>query len=428
VSDVPCDLAAEAAVLGAMLLDAAAVPEACEHVTAADFWRGSHRTVFEAVTSLHQSGADVDAVTVADELGRRGQLDAVGHTLPTDLLAACPTAATVGLYARIVADRAARRRTIDAARALASAAGDMTVDVDAAVSDATERLAAGRGAGPVVQAGLGDAALGLVDGDPQPYGWPAPWPPLATAWRIVPGWVHVVIGWPSHGKSAVCDALVVGLAADHGVASLVWSPEGAPSARHLLRMATIRAGVTLTSPAAAVESVAWVEQHVAWVDHDRRTTLPRVLAAADAHAARHRLDVVVVDPFTSLDKWDADAGEPWDRMLNRHLTRLQRWARARRVAVVVVAHPKQRDRFASGLQPVCTSSDIAGGAMWANQIDSLVSVWRDSQGVSRPKERVDVHVQKVRDDGLGGQMGRCGELVRLASGRYAPLSRLREVV
>lgn len=428
--DVPRDLTAERTVLGAMMLDATAVAAAGEIVGAGDFYRGAHRTVYEAIRAMFEAGRDVDPVTVADELARRGHLaDAGGREALADMMHAAPAAAVCARHAEIVADHATRRRVVEQADALRSAALDPSCDVDSAVSDATERLSASRGSGQAVVSGLVDAGLAALEHD-GPYGWGAPWPVLSEAWRIVPGWVHGIAGWRSAGKSALVDALVVGLAAEHDVAALVWSPEGAPSAEHMVRLASIRAAAWLRDPGEAVEPMQWVDERVHWIDHERRRTIPQILAAADAYAVRRPLHALVIDPFTSLDKFDADPGEPWDRMLNRSLTRLQGWARARCVAVLVVIHPKQRDRLADGTLPVCTSNDLHGGAMWGNQLDSLVSVWRDEQAIRRAREVVDVHVQKVRHDGKGGQMGTRVSLRRHADkgGRYYRDSHLEAVM
>jgi len=337
-------------------------------------------------------------------------------------LAAVPAGATGPHHARRVAHLAHRRRVAEAGQTLAQSAEDLSVDVDDAVAEATDRLAHQRRVGAVVDPDrLVDEALTALDRGDAPLGWGAPWRPAELAWRIVPGWLHVVIGHRSAGKSALVDALLVGLVEEHDVRPLLWSPEGAPSGEHLLRLAQIQAGRVLRDGASAVQHCAWAAERVRWMDHESHTTTAQILAAADAHRTRHRLDVLVVDPFTSVDKFQGD--EPWDRMLNRNLSRLQGWARSRSVAVVVIAHPKQRDRLPSGVRPVATDADIHGGIMWGNQTDSLVSVWRDEQGVTRPAEQVDVHVQKVRHDGPGGLMGRKVTLQRDGVGRYHPVLR-----
>ena len=111
----PHNLDAEVSVLGAMLLSKDAIAEVSELVGPEDFYRGAHRTMFEATRDLYDRGEPVDAVTLADELEGRGVLESVGgHVAISDLISQVPTAANAAYYARIVADHALRRRLIDA--------------------------------------------------------------------------------------------------------------------------------------------------------------------------------------------------------------------------------------------------------------------------------------------------------------------------
>ena len=72
----PQDLTAEQSVLGAMLLSKDAIADVIESVRGTDFYRPAHETVFDAVLDLYGRGEPADAVTVAAELQRRGELAA----------------------------------------------------------------------------------------------------------------------------------------------------------------------------------------------------------------------------------------------------------------------------------------------------------------------------------------------------------------
>src|SRR4051812_28202590 len=74
----PQNLDAEESVLGAMLLSPGAISAVTEILDAGQFYRESHAKVFRACIHLFASGEPVDAITVADELEERGELDAVG--------------------------------------------------------------------------------------------------------------------------------------------------------------------------------------------------------------------------------------------------------------------------------------------------------------------------------------------------------------
>ncbi len=136
----PHNLDAEVSVLGSMLLSKDAIAEVSELVGPEDFYRGAHRTMFEAMRDLYDRGEPVDPVTLADELESRGTLDDVGGAIGiADLLAAVPTAANALYYGRIVADHALRRRLIDAGTQITRQGYDPTAGAAEAV-DASEAL------------------------------------------------------------------------------------------------------------------------------------------------------------------------------------------------------------------------------------------------------------------------------------------------
>ena len=75
----PHNLEAEESLLGAMMLSREAITAAVEaHIEAGDFYKPAHGVIYDAALSLHSRGEPIDPVTVAEELRRGGQLDALG--------------------------------------------------------------------------------------------------------------------------------------------------------------------------------------------------------------------------------------------------------------------------------------------------------------------------------------------------------------
>jgi len=110
----PHDLAAEQCVLGGMMLSKDAISDVLDVIKAHDYYRPAHQIVHEVVLDLYGRGEPADAVTVAAELTRNGNIARVGgapylHTL----IASVPTAANAGYYARIVRERAILRRLVE---------------------------------------------------------------------------------------------------------------------------------------------------------------------------------------------------------------------------------------------------------------------------------------------------------------------------
>jgi len=111
----PQNLEAEEAVLGAMLLSETAIGSVTEILDAADFYRGSHGTIYRTCLALWSKGEPVDAITLANELEERGELEQVGGASRVAELAALVSAtANVEHYARIVKETATLRGLIRA--------------------------------------------------------------------------------------------------------------------------------------------------------------------------------------------------------------------------------------------------------------------------------------------------------------------------
>ncbi|CAA9480561.1 MAG: Replicative DNA helicase (DnaB), partial [uncultured Solirubrobacteraceae bacterium] len=114
---------AEQAVLAAMLIDADAIMRAAEHVDDTMFYREGHRRIFRAMIAVTERGDVVDPLTLADELGRRGELEASGgRDYIGYLVDAVPTAANVEYHAKIVREKALLRRLIEVSTQIVSEA------------------------------------------------------------------------------------------------------------------------------------------------------------------------------------------------------------------------------------------------------------------------------------------------------------------
>ena len=133
----PQDVTAEQSVLGGMLLSKDAIADVVEILRVTDFYRPAHATVYEVATELYSKGEPADTVSVAAELHRQGSLDRIGgapylHTL----IESVPTAANAGYYAKIVAEKAIRRRLVEAGMRVTQLGYNESADAEDAVDRA----------------------------------------------------------------------------------------------------------------------------------------------------------------------------------------------------------------------------------------------------------------------------------------------------
>lgn len=224
----PQDLEAEQAVLGAMMMgDGEALADVREILRKTDFYRPAHEQIFAVIAHLHESRDPVDAVTVANELGRRGELLRVGggpylHTL----LAAVPIAANAGWYAEIVKEKAALRKTEEAfVRGLQGIreGGESETVIDRAAADlAGISLRTSTGA---TWAEIYPRVLDSLDST-EPPGLSLPWPELD---RVIHGLrkknVYMIAARPKVGKSVMGLNIATEVAGVHGKTAVYFTLE-----------------------------------------------------------------------------------------------------------------------------------------------------------------------------------------------------------
>ena len=130
---LPWNEQAERAVLGAVLLDPLCLDTAIEILAAGDFYRESHRLIFNAYLALVRSREPIDPVTVRAELEREGVLERVGGAAYlASLIDGLPRTANVAAYATIVHDHSLLRQVLRVAEELrekAAAGGEAARDV-----------------------------------------------------------------------------------------------------------------------------------------------------------------------------------------------------------------------------------------------------------------------------------------------------------
>lgn len=130
----PHNLQAEESILGAALLSADALEVLATRLTPEDFYRPINGHIAAVLTDAYQQGWKADPVTVSDELGRLGLLEAVGglsHLL--SLQVNTPATSNASRYADIISTKARSRQLIAVAGELAEAgytSGDPSAILD----------------------------------------------------------------------------------------------------------------------------------------------------------------------------------------------------------------------------------------------------------------------------------------------------------
>jgi len=132
-SGLPANVDAEKTILGAILLDNAAHSEAAEKLESDDFSLDSHRRIFLRMSELMDAQHAVDIVTLANELARYKEVEAVGGVAYlASLTEGLPRRPVIEEYIRIVKDKSLLRKLMAiCSMAIARAAdqGESALDV-----------------------------------------------------------------------------------------------------------------------------------------------------------------------------------------------------------------------------------------------------------------------------------------------------------
>jgi replicative DNA helicase len=140
---LPASVEAERSILGAILLDNPSYNEAAEKLRADDFSLDSHRRIYSRMAEMIDAHRAVDIVTLAEELARRKEVEAVGGVAYlASLTEGLPRRPSIDEYVRIVKDKSLSRQLIVICNAAIVRAADQSEDalttLDAAESGLLE--------------------------------------------------------------------------------------------------------------------------------------------------------------------------------------------------------------------------------------------------------------------------------------------------
>ena len=310
----PHDVAAEQSVLGAMLLSKDAIADVVEVIRENDFYRPAHQMIYGAILDLYGRGEPADAVTVAADLTRTGDIGRVGgapylHTL----VSMVPTAANAGYYGRIVREKAILRRLVEAGTRIVAMGYAGTGDVDhtvdraqAEVYDVTDRRTSEDYA-PLSDI-MGDALNeieAISNRNGEMVGVPTGFTELDKLTNgLHPGQLIIVAARPAIGKSTLGVDIARAASIKHGLTSVIFSLEMSRS-EIVMRLLSAEAQVPLHHMrSGSMSDNDWtklankmgvVSEAPLFIDDSPNMTLMEIRAKCRRLKQRHDLRLVIVD-------------------------------------------------------------------------------------------------------------------------------------
>ncbi|MDO8582183.1 MAG: replicative DNA helicase [bacterium] len=132
---------AEQSLLGSLLIDRDAIIKVIDIVHAQDFYKDTHRMIFEAMLQLFSQHEPIDILSLTSRLSDMKQLESIGgRTYLVSLANSVPTSSHITTYANIVQKKATLRRLIEAATDITRLGYDEAEDTELVLDQAEERL------------------------------------------------------------------------------------------------------------------------------------------------------------------------------------------------------------------------------------------------------------------------------------------------
>lgn len=311
--ELPQSIAAEAAVLGSILIDPACLDEVAELICTEAFDRYENRWIYEALLRITNRGhgMSIDAVLLRDELVTMGRMEEVGVEYIGQILDSVPSAAHAMYYADIVREKYLLRRLIAACSDICNKAYGQCDTVEELIDMAEASIfAIGRQSGASTVRQLSEllplAYANIEMRDPNNL------PGLSTGFYqldeitcgLQKGDVIVIAARPSIGKTSLALNIIENLLLNEDVPVALFSLEmsGVQLAERLMcshsrleNQKTRRNQLDEEDYAGLVESICRLGAKHLWIEEASVLTPLSIRSRARRLKAAHDIQCIVID-------------------------------------------------------------------------------------------------------------------------------------
>lgn len=391
---LPSSEESERVILGSVLIDNDAMPQAAETLLPEDFYSPLNKRVFAAMLALFARASPIDPILIGEEIKKDGVLEAIGGVgAITNLTHGIPYFQNLDEYIKVVADKSSERQLIRACNKIVADVLDGATDTatlkDAAeqaifeVCEQTTTKAKPQVLGELAHHSLAEKARlmkegvtfsgipsGLVDLDKDMGGWKPP--------DLV-----IVAGRPSMGKTALCTQFALRAATDDRVVlfcSLEMSKE-----QLISRILCTEARVNLWRyNNAYIHDGEWTRLNEAYsfelekrrffIDDEPAISPMKMLAKARRiYAEQKRLDLIVVDYLQLMS--GSTRGESRQQEVSQISRELKAVAKQLNVPVMAVSQLSRAPEGRNPPRPIM--SDLRESGSIEQDADAVIFVYRE---------------------------------------------------
>jgi len=233
------------------------------------------------------------------------------------------------------------------------------------------------------------------------------------------GDITLCTGYGNHGKSFFMLQMMLIKSIHTGWKWAIFSPENYPANDFYDDIIEMYVGKWLNqmSEDEYTEACSFIDRHFFYVYPDNEHDINAINEKFRHLILKKGVDGVMVDPFNQLDS-NQKAYQREDQYLSEILKDIKRFALLNNVVYVVIAHPKNPTHTHGQPLPVVDMYDIAGGAMWGNKSDQIISYYRPNFHINKNSPEVTIYVQKLKRKRTGGQLGQFDLTLLWSKKRY----------
>lgn len=432
----PNDRSAEESVLGAMMLSKDAIADVTAEIRGNDYYQVSHQIIHNAIVDLYGRGEPADAVTVAAQLKREGNLGRVdGAAYLHHLTAVVPTAANAGYYARIVKERSQLRRLVNVGTRIvqlgyADDGGDVDTIINQAqaevyaVTERDERTDYKRVA-DVLEPTLDELQAIEEKGNDQ-TGVPTGFIDLDNLTHgLHGGQMIIVAARPAMGKSTFAVDICRAASIKHKVTSVIFSLEMGVS-ELTMRILSAESGVYLEKMRGGrmeprdwtrlMKAVSGLENAPLFLDESTNITMTEIRSKCRRLKQQHNLGLIVVDYLQLMTS--GKQVESRQQEVSEFSRSLKLLAKELDVPVIAVAQLNRGPEARTDHRPMLADLRESGSLEQDADVVFLLNRPEVYNGEDRPGE-ADVIVAKHRNGrtdtivlSFQGQMARFVDMAR----------------
>lgn len=227
------------------------------------------------------------------------------------------------------------------------------------------------------------------------------WKSLDKIIKIRLGYLMIVTGYPSRGKSTFVNNLLINLTKQYGFKHLIASFESTVENSYIEILEMYKQkplSIIKLKREEVFDSFDYISEHFIRFDTNRMWTIDEIIEKTEIMVKKHGIKTLVIDPYNRLKNEFKDRE---DRYVGQILSKLCMLCKKLGILIIFVAHPKKPDD-----DELPNMYSISGSGDWYNMADYGIVVHRERDEISGELlNEPQIAVGKVKNFSLGNPAG-----------------------